>query len=472
MGGKVGAVKSLKTVFHFRAFEFLAWLFICLKFFGKPGARVLEPSLMVIGINFRTAPVAVRERFWVSEPRRRQALAYLSDAEGIEEAVVLSTCERTEFLIWANDAALAANSVLRLLSSEFSLQLCEWEHFYRLLGEDALVHLFRVAGGLDSVVMGDQQITPWLKNVAAKRCGDGGKCLDAILQRGLAIAEKVRREHGIAQAGVSVASVAMKAAKQMFGSLEHRTVVLIGAGMMGELAAGCVANQGVSALRILNRTFERAVQLAQKVGGTAVPFEDAVHEMAKADVVISCTASAQPILTADQGARMLRERKGQRLCIMDLGLPRNIDPGVREIPGVMLYDLDDIQRAVLHSACAGKPATLAAETFADAEAREFHRKLMGEHIIPMVVALRDRLDQICRQELQAFRRERGPFLKDQDHTLVELASRITQRVAASLVHELKEVPEKAEQEHMTDAVNRLFHLEAEKELVSNHPHAQ
>ncbi|HEX6504464.1 MAG TPA: glutamyl-tRNA reductase [Terriglobales bacterium] len=421
---------------------------------------------MVIGINFRTAPAAVRERFWISESRQKQTLTYLAEAEGIEEAVVLVSCERTEFLIWANDAALAANSVLRLLSSEYSLQLCQWEHFYRLLNEDALAHLFRVASGLDSVISGDARGSAislkeaWLRS--QKDCCSA-KCLDRVLHKSLEVSERIPNQ----PSGLSVASIAVDTAKQKFGSLEHRTVVVIGAGALGELTASCVANQGDLSLRILNRTFERALQLSEKIGGTAVPFEDLVHQLTSADVVISCAAANEPILREDLISHVARERKGRNLCVIDLGMPRNVDPTTRQIPDVFLYTLDDIQKAVAHPPRTREPALLAAEYVVDAEARNFFHNLAGEHIVPMTLALRERLDQLCRVELQLLRKERGPFPKDQDQTLTAFASRITHRLAASLVHELKEVPEKVEQEHMTDAVQRLFHLEPEKELIES-----
>jgi len=428
----------------------------------------LEPMLMVVGINFRTAPVGVRERFWIAPAKRRQTLTYLADAEGIEEALILATCKRTEFLLWADDATLAANSVLRLLSAEYSLQLCEWEHFYRLLGEDALTHVFRVAGGLDSMITGDPEAVVHLKQAwqEAQQANCGGRYLDAVLQKAFAVSERLRQDPGIEQSGVSVASVAVETAMEIFDSLEHRKIVLIGAGRMGELAARFLANQGAISLRILNRTFERAVELAEKVGGTAVPYEDCVEEVSQADLVISCTASPEPLLTQEQAQRIARQRKGQLLCIIDLGLPRNVAPAIRELDGVFLYDLDDIRKTMLQSS-AGKSALLVAENTILGEAKEFQRNLCREHIIPMIVGLRERLDQLCLVELEAFRRERGPFLREQDHLLVELTARITQGLATSLVRQLKEVPEKSEQQHIADAVHRLFHLEAEKELVTS-----
>jgi len=429
---------------------------------------VLEPSLMVIGINFHTAPVAVRERFWVAPAKRREILSYLTEAEGIEEALVLATCKRTEFVLWANDATLAANSVLRLLSSAYSLQLCEWEHFYRLLGEDALIHVFRVASGLDSIVSGDPEAVVHLQQAwqEAQKANCTGRYLDSVLQKAFSVSDSIRQHSDVEQPGISIASVAVETAKEIFDSLENRQIVLIGAGRMGELAAGFLANQGAKSIRVLDRVFERALELAQKVGGTAVPCEDLLEEIANADLVIGCAAVAGPLINEQQAQRIVRQRKGKLLCIIDVGLPRNVAAGIRDLDGVFLYDLDDIRKTIGQSG-PGKSAMLVAENTIAGEAKEFQRNLSREHIIPLIVTLRERLDQLCEIELQAFRRERGPFLREQDHLLTELTSRITQGLAMSLVRQLKEVPEKSEQQHMADAVHRLFHLEAEKELVSS-----
>jgi glutamyl-tRNA reductase len=423
---------------------------------------------MAIGINFHTAPVGIRERFWIAPAKRREILAYLAEAEGIEEALVLATCKRTEFILWASDATLAANSILRLLSSAYSLQLCEWEHFYRLLGEDALIHVFRVASGLDSMVSGDPEAAVHLEQAwqESRQANCTGRCLDSVLQKAFTVSERLRQDSGIEQPGVSIASVAVETAQEIFESLENRKVALIGAGRLGEYAARFLANHGAMSLRILDRDFERALELAQKVGGTAVPCEDLAEEVANADLVIACAAVAGPLLNEQQVQTIVRQRKSKLLCIIDLGLPRNVAAAIRDLDGVFLYDLDDLEKSIRQSG-AGKSAIAAAENIIAGEAKEFQRTLSREHIIPLIVALRERLAELCRIELEAFRRERGPFLREQDHLLTELTSRITQGLAMSLVRHLKEVPEKSEQQHMADAVHRLFHLEAEKELVSS-----
>jgi glutamyl-tRNA reductase len=416
---------------------------------------------MVIGLNFRTAPVAVREHFWIAESRRCESLMHLQRGEGIEEVLILATCNRTEFIVWANDATLAANSVLRFLSSEYGLKLCEWKHFYRLLDEAALVHIFRVASSLDSMVLGEPQITGQVKTAwqLAQKVGTTGRSLDAVMQKALTVSKRVRNETAIGNAAVSIPYAAVETARQLFGSLEGRKVLLLGAGKMSELSARYLVNHGARSVVVLNRTLENAQELATKLGGTAAPFEQRWQHMVDADIVISSTSCPHTILSREEAERIVRERKTSPLCLVDIAVPRDIDPAVREVPGIALYDIDDLERAVKHNAGEREAAAEEAQKIILAEAKLFRRKLLAERVVPTIVALRQRLDQLCRQELEAFYDECGPFSKDQEQLLAAVVSRVTQRIAGSLARELKELPEKVEQEQMTAAVQRLFHLE-------------
>jgi len=199
---------------------------------------------MVIGLNHRTAPVAVRERFWISESRRLEALQELVQAEGVEEVIVLATCNGTEFLLWASDPGLAANSVLRLLSSQYGLKLCEWKHFYRLLDEKALLHIFQVASSLDSMVLGEPEIVSQVKGAwqQAQKVGSAGRFLDAVLQKALTVSKRVRNETAIGNSAVSIPRAAVELARQVLGTLENKRVLVLGAGKMSELSARYLVN--------------------------------------------------------------------------------------------------------------------------------------------------------------------------------------------------------------------------------------
>jgi glutamyl-tRNA reductase len=416
---------------------------------------------MVVGLNYRTAPVAVRERFWISEDRRYQALVRLSRAEGIEEVIVLATCNRTEFLLWVNDITLAANSVMRLLGSEYGLMLCEWKHFYRLLDEAALLHIFRVASSLDSMVVGEPQIVAQVKQAwqQAQKVGSNGRFLDVVMQKALTVSKRVRSETAIGNAAVSVPYAAVELTRQILGTLENKRVLLLGAGKMSELSARGLLNHGANSVWVINRTLQHAAELATKLGGTAIPFEERWQHMAEADIIISSTSCPHTILSRDEAEILVRGRKDQPLVIVDIAMPRDIDSAVREVKGVFLYDLDDLENVVDHNAGEREAAAADAHKILQAEAEGFRRKLMAERVVPTIVALRQRLDEICRQELDSYRQENGPFSRDQDEMLSAVMSRMTKRIAGSLARELKELPEKVEQEQMTTTLQRLFHLQ-------------
>jgi glutamyl-tRNA reductase len=428
----------------------------------------LEPALMVVGLNYRTAPVAVRERFWIAENRRYEALVQLSRAEGIDEVMVMATCNRTEFWLWTNDVTLAANSVMRLLAAEYGLKLCEWKHFYRLLDEAALLHIFRVSSSIDSMVVGEPQVVSQVKQAwqQAQKVGATGRFLDAVLQKALTVSKRVRSETAIGNAAVSIPYAAVELARQTFGTLENKKVLLLGAGKMSELSARGLLNHGANSVRVINRTLEHAAELATKLNGLAIPFEDRWQHMADADIIISSTSCPHTILSRQEAEIMIQDRTDRPLVIVDIAMPRDIDPGVRDVEGIFLYDLDDLENVVDHNAGEREAAAAAAQKILQSEAQGFRRKLMAERVVPTIVALRRRLDEICRQELDSFRRDNGPFSQDQDEMLTAVMSRMTQKIAGSLARELKELPEKVEQEQMTTALQRLFHLQTPESALA------
>jgi glutamyl-tRNA reductase len=361
---------------------------------------------------------------------------------------------------------LAGNSVMRLLGSEYGLKLCEWKHFYRLLDEAALLHIFRVASSLDSMVLGEPQVIAQVKQAwqQAQKVGATGRFLDAVLQKALAVSKRVRTETAIGNAAVSIPYAAVELTRQIFGTLENKKVLLLGAGKMSELSARGLLNHGAASVCVINRTLEHAAELATKLGGVAIPFEDRWQHMAEADIIISSTSCPHTILSREEAETMMqgRETSGREarpLVIVDIAMPRDIDSAVREIRGVFLYNLDDLENVVDHNAGEREAAAAEAQKILEAETQGFRRKLMAERVVPTIVALRQRLDEICRQELDSFRQENGPFSKDQDEMLDAVMSKMTKRIAGSLARELKEVPEKVEQDQMTIAVQRLFHLQ-------------
>lgn len=421
---------------------------------------VVEPTLMVIGLNHRTAPLAMRERFWIGENRRYEVLRQLRSAEGIEEIMVLSTCCRTEFLVWASEPTLAANSLLQFLGTEHGLKLTEWEHFYRLLDDSALAHVFRVDAGLDSLVLGELEIVSQVKESweQARTVGACGRFLDAVLERALYVSRQVREQTAIEKLSVSIQTAALMLAQDIFGSLTGRQILLLGTGKTGELVVRQMIHSGAASVVVIDQSATRAHELAGKLGGTAATLADRWKYMLSADIVISATGCPHVVLTREEAERIALERNRVALMILDIAMPRDVDSDVRRVDGILLYDLDGLERVVRSNAAERSAAASAAEKIVAAEAQAFRGQLQVETVVPTIVALRHRLNEICRQELESFIEERGPFTREQDQSFHAITAQVIQKIASSLARELKEVPEKEEQEQMTAAVTRLFHL--------------
>lgn len=423
---------------------------------------------MVIGLNHRTAPLAMRERFWISENRRYEVLKRLKSAEGIEEIVVLSTCGRTEFLVWASEPTLAANSLLQFLGSEHGLRLSEWQHFYRLLDEAALIHLFRVTSGLDSLVLGEPQIVGQVKSAWQQACtvGAAGPFLSATIEQALAVSVRVRDETLVGALAISIPAAALELARKIFGSLEGRKILLLGTGKTSELSARQMIECGAGSVVVIDQSPAKAREAAERLGGTAATLNDRWKCMVGADIVVSSTGCPHVILTHEEAERIAAERNRVALVILDLGMPRDVDPAVRRADGILLYDLEGLERAVRCNAPDREAVTLDAEKIVGEEAHAFRSSLKAESAVPTVVALRQRLEEICRQELESFIEERGPFSREQDQSLHAITMQIIKKIASSLARELKELPEKTEQEQMTAAVTRLFHLQTPKQALA------
>jgi glutamyl-tRNA reductase len=311
------------------------------------------------------------------------------------------------------------------------------------------------------MVLGEPQIVAQVKAAwqQAQKVESTARFLDAVLQKALSVSKRVRSETAIGHAAVSVPYAAVELARQVFGSLANKNVLLMGAGKMSELSARYLVNSGAAAVKVVNRTYEHALELATKLGGAAIAFDERWQHLVDADIVISSTSCPHTILSREEAEIIARERPERPLVLVDIALPRDIDPGVREVPGVFLYDIDDLEKVVQHNAGEREAAAAEARKIVAEEAEGFRRKLLAERVVPTIIALRIRLEQLCRQELESLKTEYGPFSKDQDQMLNAVTSRITQRIAGSLARELKELPEKVEQEQMTAAVQRLFHLE-------------
>ena len=423
---------------------------------------------MVIGLNHHTAPLAMRERFWISESRRYEVLRELKTAEGVEEIAILCTRCRTEFLVWAGEPTQAANSLLQFLSSDRGLKLTEWQHFYRLLGEAALAHLFRVTSGIDSLFLGEPQVVAQVENALnqAQTIGAAGPLLTAALTKALEVSEKVRSQTEVGKVEISVPTAALDLARQIFGTLENRTVLLLGTDEMCEQSVRHMMAHGVGSVVVIDQSAARAKELAEKLGGTSASIGERWNCLLRADIAITATGSPHFIITREEAERIASERNRVALVAIDIGMPRDVDPEVRKVDGIMLYDMEALER-VARQKNENRTATAEeADKIVAAEVKAFGSKLQAQSAMPTIVALRQRLEEICRQELESFIEERGPFTREQDQSLHAITQQVIQKIASSLARELKELPEKEEQERMTAVVNRLFHLASPKQALA------
>lgn len=422
---------------------------------------------MVVGLNHRTAPLAMRERFWIGEGRRYDVLRQLKKAEGVEEAVVLSTACGTEFFLWAGEPTLAANSLLQFLTSAHGLRLREWEHFYRLLEDAALSHIFRVASGLDSLEFGTSQIASCVKSAweQAQAVGAAGPCLNAVLETALRVAERVRNSTGIKQVAGHCPAAAVEIARQIFGSVEGRKVILLGASDIAESAARAFIAEGAS-LVVIDPSPAKAQELALALGSAAATLAERWKHLLCGDIVVAASGCPHVILTREEAEYLAAERNRVTLAILDLNVPRDIDPEVRRVDGILLHDIETLEHAYERDTEQTRAITAEGENIIAVEVAAFGKRLNADAGAPTTMNLRRRLDELCRQELDSFLEERGPFSREQDRNLHAITGQLTQKIASFLAQELRDVQEKEEQERMTSAISRLFHLDSPHEAIA------
>jgi glutamyl-tRNA reductase len=300
----------------------------------------------------------------------------------------------------------------------------------------------------------------------ARAVGAVGRTLNTLVEQALRVAEKIRNEKQIAETPVCLASMARDVARRVFGSLEGRRVLQLGTGPAAENAARLMLEDGAGPLVLIDQNAGLAQESAQKLGATIATQTDRWGCLLKADIVISATGCPHYVLTREEAERIAAERNRVALLILDINLPRDIDPEVRRVDGILLYDLDGLERTVPQPAAERTAALAEVEKTVAAEVRAFRGRMQAEMVAPTAVALRQRLEEICRQELESFVKERGPFTREQDQLFHAITTQVIQKIAGSLARELKDLPEKEEQEQMTRAVTRLFHLESPQQALA------
>jgi glutamyl-tRNA reductase len=357
-------------------------------------------SLVLIGVNHKTAPIEVRERIAISRDDLPETTRALAAVPGVAECMIVSTCNRVEILAAVeSDAAGLAGFLQRHFGLDPALLA---PHLYEHRDQEAVRHLFRVAASLDSMVVGEPQILGQVKDAfaVARAAGTVGGQLEHLLQSTFAAAKRVRTETEIGSNSVSIASVAVELARKIFGSLQGRTVFLVGAGKMSELAARHLVQQGAGAILVTNRTLERARRMAESFAGQVIPFEQLYEAASQADIVISSTGAPHPIFRREHGQAFMHRRRNRPMFFIDIAVPRDVDPAMGKLEGIFVYDIDDLQAvAAVHMVERSREAT-DAEALIAAEVERFHQRLLTVNVAPAIVALQHQAEEIRQAELR------------------------------------------------------------------------
>jgi glutamyl-tRNA reductase len=423
-------------------------------------------EVLAIGVSHKTAPVAVREKLALTPGRVADFLRDAQGVPGIQEAVAISTCNRTEVYVVAGDPVEAETGVLGMLARKAEIRPTELaSSIYALRNCDAARHLYRVTSGLESMIVGEAEVQGQVKRayddaLAAKSTGP---LMNHLFRAALATGKRVRSETRIGERRLSVSSVAAAIVREQLDGLERREVLLVGAGETSELAARALSDHGVEAIFVANRRRDRAISLAQRFGGHATSFDELPEELQRADAVICTTASPHPILGAEELTAVMEAREGRPLLVLDLAVPRDVAPEVRDVPGVTLYDIDDLQRVVRRNRSVRQVESQHAEGIVEEEIQHFAAWLGSLEVLPTLGALRARGQEIAEQVV----RENANRWESASERDLERVSALAQAIVKRILHEptvrMKELS--GDRVHLRmQVVRELFGLEEPDEL--------
>ncbi len=419
--------------------------------------------LRITGLSHKTAPLELRERLAFEAERTPEALRELTRLAPVSEAVILSTCNRVE-LITAGEPGGDGGAVVAFLCKFHGVARDVVEpHLYQFEGDEAISHLFRVASSLDSMVVGEPQILGQLKAAfaAAKECGAAGGCLEGVFTRAFNVAKRVRSETGIGRSPVSAGFVAVELARQIFGSLAGCCVLLVGAGKISELAARRLAASGARQIYVTNRTAGRAEELAGMLRGTAVPYEAFAARLSEMDIVIASTAAPQFVLRKEEVRRAIEARRKRPVFLIDISVPRSIDPAVDELEHAFLYDIDDLQGVADANRQARLEEASQAERIVAAEVGRMISRLKVREVTPAIVRLQEWLEQVRAEELERARGKLADLSPAERETVEAVTRGIIARIAHAPISQLKRQACLPEGAQIVELIRRLFRLEEE-----------
>ena len=419
-------------------------------------------NIVVVGLSHKTASVDIREKVAFAPNHMEKPLQDLLAIPDITEAVIVSTCNRVEIYATSRDIAGGIARLKRFLADYHKLPLETLEaHLYTYHGEAAIRHVFRVSSSLDSMVVGEPQILGQIKTAYgyAAEFKSSGIILNRFLHKAFSVAKRVRTETKIASSAVSVAFAAVELAKKIFGDLSDKTVMLIGAGEMCELAAKHFLNSGVRGVMVTNRTYERAVKLAEEFDGRAVNFDDLFDQLHKADIILSSTGAPHFIIGQKDIEEVIRRRKLKPMFFIDIAVPRDIDPKVNDVDNVYLYTVDDLNGIVQSNLEQRSKEAEKAEEIVNQEIGQFFKWLSSLNVTPTIVALRAKFEEVRQAELAKTLAAWKELPPDSRKRLEALTAAIINKLLHNPTSVLKRVDQGGRTDLYVDALRQLFELE-------------
>jgi len=419
-------------------------------------------NFQLIGVNHKSAPVEVREKLAIAESRLAEITIRLAKHPGIEEGMVVSTCNRVELLARTTNGHADLRGFLR---DHFQTDVSEYSGcLYEKDGQDAVRHLFRVAASLDSLVVGEPQILGQVKEAyaTARAVGAVHSQLDALIARSFAVAKRVRTETAVGSSAVSVASVAVELAKRIFGSLEGKAVYLVGAGKMSELAARHLIAHGAGTIFVANRTYERAAELAEQFDGQAILFEQLYETADKADIVITSTGAPFAIFRKEHGKLFLERRKNRPMFFIDIAVPRDVDPEMAKLDGIFVYDIDDLQHVIGEHVADRQREAEHAEQIVEDEVRKFELRMRTLSVVPTIVSLQEQLETIRQAEIDRVRGRLGKLTPEQELAVEAMTRGIVNKVLHAPISTLKSAAKDSEATTVIELIRRVFNLSEKK----------
>ncbi len=420
-------------------------------------------KLHLAGLNHKTAPVELRERVSFDASVLDTCLRELKHFKGLEEGLILSTCNRVEVLVSAADDADAKGCIETFLETTSQLAGSKLRsHMYHLEGKDAIHHLFRVASSLDSMVVGEPQILGQIKAAfsAAKQAGVAGQDLEFVLTRAFGVAKRVRTETEIGSSAVSISFAAVELAREIFGSLKDKKVMLIGAGKMSELAARHLKRSGIGEVLVTNRTLNRAEQMAALFSGKVVEYGDMLKALPGVDIAITSSGAPHFILTEANMRPVMAARRHRPMFLIDIAVPRNIAPEVNSLEAVFLYDIDDLGRVVEKNLQGRQSEAEQAETIIAEEVEKILHRMEARKVTPTIVKLQEQVESWKKSELDRMRGKLGDLSPQQNEAVETLLRGVMNKMMHGPLSELRATAGKPEGELTAEMIRRMFKLDS------------